>query len=174
MALDDDLLQRFYDGDLTPDEERSVRAQVSLDPGAQRRLSELATLHELMQAPLLGAVSGLDGDALFARIQADIAQQKQLGFGDRLRVLSGEWFEHKRGVLLPAAASLAAAAAALIILLVPREAQQPSGGEPALAQLHGTSIENVDFGQSTGTVFAVDNEGVSAAVVWISDDEEAP
>ncbi|HEX6242790.1 MAG TPA: hypothetical protein VFZ61_17880 [Polyangiales bacterium] len=174
MALDDDLLQRYYDGDLSPDEERSVSAEIAKDTGAQRRLSELAALHELMQAPLIEAAAGLDGDALFARIQADIKQQQQLGFGERLRVLSGEWFEHKRGVLVPAAASLAAAAAALIILLVPREARQPAGGEPLLAQLHGTRIENVDFGQSTGTVFEVDNEGVSAAVVWISDDEEGP
>jgi len=174
MALDDDLLQRYYDGDLTPDEERSVRTEVAKDQSAQRRLSELATLHELMQAPVLEAARGLDSDALFARIQAGIKQEQRLGFGERLRVLSGEWFEHKRGVLVPAAASLAAAAAALIILLVPREAKQPVGGEPMLAQLHGTSIENVDFGQSTGTVFEVDNEGVSAAVVWISDDEEGP
>lgn len=173
MALDDDLLQRYHDGDLTPDEELSVRAEVAKSPSAQRRLSELAALHEMMQAPLLEAAQGLDSDALFARIQAGIQQQQRAGFGERLRVLSGEWFEHKRGVLLPAAASLAAAAAALIILLVPREAKQPVGGEP-LAQLHGTRIENVDFGQSTGTVFEVDNQGVSAAVVWISDDEEGP
>lgn len=174
MALDDDLLQRYYDGDLTPDEERGVRAEVAKSPSAQERLAELAALHELMQAPVLEAAQGLDGDALFARIQAGIQAQQQLGFGERLRVLSGEWFEHKRGVLVPAAASLAAAAAALIILLVPREAKQPAGGEPMLAALHGTRVENVDFGQSTGTVFEVDNEGVSAAVVWIADDEEAP
>jgi hypothetical protein len=129
-----------------------------------------------MRAPVLEATSGLDSDALFARIEAGVRQQKALGFGERLRLVGGEWYEHKRSVLLPAAASLAAAAAALVILLVPREARQPVGGEPGAttAQVHGTRVENVDFGQSTGTVFEVDNEGVSAAVVWISDEEETP
>jgi hypothetical protein len=180
MALDDDLLQRYYDGDLTPAEERSLRTQLSHDEGARRRLDELAQLSELMRAPVLEAASGLDSDALFARIELGIREQKALGFGERLRVVGGEWYEHKRSVLLPAAASLAAAAAVLVILLVPREAKQPTSGEPGAvatqggAKVHGTSVENVDFGQSTGTVFEVDNEGVSAAVVWISDDEEAP
>jgi len=174
MALDDDLLQRYYDGDLTRDEERSVRAELARSESAQQRLAQLAELTELMRGPVLEAAQGLDSDALFARIQGGIQRQEALGFGERLRLIGSEWYEHKRGVLVPAAASLAAAAAALIILLVPREAQQPENGGSMLAQLHGTSVENVDFGQSTGTVFAVDNEGVSAAVVWISDDEEAP
>lgn len=174
MALDDELLQRYYDGDLSPDEEGRVRAEVAQSESARRRLAELAQFSELMREPLLNAAQALDGDALFARIEGGIRQQQALGFGERLRLIGGEWLEHKRGVLLPAAASVVAAAAALIILLVPREANQPVNGEPVLAQLHGTSIENVDFGQSTGTVFEVDNEGVRAAVVWISDDEEGP
>ena len=174
MALDDDLLQRYYDGDLTRDEERSVSAELARSESAQQRLAQLAELTELMRAPVLEAAAGLDSDALFAGIQGGIQQQQALGFGERLRLVTGEWYEHKRGVLVPAAASLAAAAAALIILLVPREAHHPDNGATVLAELHGTSIENVDFGQSTGTVFAVDNQGVSAAVVWISDDEEGP
>jgi hypothetical protein len=176
MALDDDLLQRYYDGDLTPAEERNVRTELSHDAAARRRLDELAQLSELMRGPMLEAAGNLDSDALFAGIEAGIRQQKALGFGERLRLVGGEWYEHKRGVLLPAAASLAAAAAVLVLLLVPREAQQPDGVDPGalVAQVHGTRVENVDFGQSTGTVFEVDNEGVSAAVVWISDDEEAP
>jgi hypothetical protein len=174
MALDDDLLQRYYDGDLTPEEERSVSAALAQSESGQRRLDQLVQLTELLRAPVLEAAEGLDSDALFARIEGGVQRQQALGFGERLRLLGSEWFEHKRSVLVPAAASLAAAAAALIILLVPREARHPQDGEPVLAQLHGSRIENVDFGQSTGTVFEVDNQGVSAAVVWIADDEETP
>lgn len=174
MALDDDLLQRYYDGDLSQAEERSVRSELAQNAGARRRLDELGKLSELMRGPMFEAARELDSDALFARIEAGIQQQKALGFGERLRVLGSEWFEHKRGVLVPAAASLAAAAAVLTIMLVPREARHTDQSAAALQPIHGTRVENVDFGQSTGTVFEVDNEGVSAAVVWISDDEEEP
>jgi hypothetical protein len=174
MALDDDLLQRYYDGDLSLSEERDVRTQLAESPSARRRLDELARLSELMRAPMLEVARGLDSDALFARIERDIQTQKALGFGERLRLLGSEWFEHKRGVLVPAAASLAAAAAVLTIVLVPREGQRSDEPAAVLSAIHGTRVENVDFGQSTGTVFEVDNEGVTAAVVWISDDEEEP
>jgi anti-sigma factor RsiW len=123
MALDDDLLQRYFDGELSPVEERSVRGQVEGDAAAQARLRELAKLSEL----------------------------------------------------IPTVASLAVAAAALVVLLVPHETSEKLATVPAPAAVqtvHGSRVENVDFGKSTGTVFEVDNEGVSAAVVWIADDEE--
>jgi hypothetical protein len=174
MALDDDRLQRYYDGDLSLTEERSVRDELAQNPSARRRLDELSQLSELMRAPVLEAAGKLNSDALFARIEADIRTQQALGFGERLRLLGSEWFEHKRGVVLPAAASLAAAAAVLTILLVPREGRSPDQPAMVLQEVHGTRVENVDFGQSTGTVFEVESQGVTAAVVWISDDEEEP
>jgi hypothetical protein len=46
----------------------------------------------------------------------------------------------------------------------------PSG----ISAVHGTRIENVDFGSNTGTVFEIEDHGRAVAVVWISEDEEAP
>jgi hypothetical protein len=180
MALDDDTLQRLYDGALSPDEERSVRAQVKTSASAQMRLEELSRLSDLMRGTLLASAREVDADALFRSIEAGIQKDEALGLGARLRVLGAEWFEHKRGVVVPALASLAVAAAALLTFLTPHETVDPGGampsdGSPLAALVHGSSIENVDFGQSTGTVFEVESEGVRAAVVWIAeDDEEAP
>jgi anti-sigma factor RsiW len=180
MALDDDTLQRFYDGALSPDEERSVRAQVETNPGAQARLAELARFSDLMRGPLLAHAGELDSDALFRSIETGIAQDQALGLGARLRVLGSEWLEHKKSVIVPALASVAVAAAALLTFLAPhgtvdRDVVLPEDSAPLAALVHGSSIENVDFGQSTGTVFEVESDGVRAAVVWIAeDDEEAP
>lgn len=176
MALDDDTLQRYFDGELAPVEERSVRGEVEQSPAAQARLRQLAELSELVRLAVAQSTQGLDADSLFAGIQTDVRKQAQLGFGERFKLITGEWAEHKKGMLIPTVASLAVAAAALVVLLVPhgtseRLATLPSPSAPAQA-VHGSRVENVDFGKSTGTVFEVDNEGVSAAVVWIADDEE--
>jgi anti-sigma factor RsiW len=182
MALDDDLLQRYFDGDLPPDERRRVRAEVANDASAQKRLAELARLSELLREPFRNAAREVDADRMFANIERGIREQKARGFGERLRVITSEWTEHRKGVLVPTIASMAVAAAALVVLLSPRHARdlsarapsQPSPPVAIAALVHGSSVENVDFGESTGTVFEVENEGVRAAVVWIADDEEAP
>jgi anti-sigma factor RsiW len=180
MALDDDTLQRYFDGELSPVEERTVRGQVEGDAAAQARLRELAKLSELVRIAVAQSTAGLDADALFAGIQSDVRKQEQLGFGERFKLHSSEWVQHKKGVLIPTIASLAVAAAALVVLLVPHETSEKlatvpvpaSQTAPGVQTVHGSRVENVDFGKSTGTVFEVDNEGVSAAVVWIADDEE--
>jgi hypothetical protein len=178
MHLDDDTLQRYFDGELPAREAQAVQKQVEQSPEAQRRLRELARLGDLIRLSAAEAARDLDSNALFSRIEAGIREQKQLGFGERLRVLGSEWSEHRRGVLVPMLGAAAAAAAALVIVLVPRHAAEPSVGlkpaapELAIAMTHGSRIENVDFGSNTGTVFEIDNQGVAAAVVWIADDEE--
>jgi anti-sigma factor RsiW len=180
MHLDDDTLQRYFDGELPMQQAQAVQKHVEQSPEAQRRLRELARLGDLIRLAAAEAAHSVDSDALFSRVEAQIQEQKQLGFGERLRLLSSEWSEHRRGVLVPMLGAAAAAAAALAIVLVPRQAAEPSAGarpaaeQAGVALAHGSRIENVDFGSNTGTVFEVDNQGVAAAVVWIADDEEEP
>ena len=183
--IDDDTLQRFYDGDLSPLEEHSVHAQLDADPDAQRRLAELGRLTELMREATEQLGQSVDSAALFAAIESKLAEPDKLGFGPRLRVVAAEWAEHKRATLAPIAAAVAVAAASLIAVVKSngpaapeafRHAEHRAGpvaAEP-LAAVHGSRVENVDFGSSTGTVFEIDNQGVAVAVVWITDDEEAP
>jgi anti-sigma factor RsiW len=175
MALDDDTLQRYHDGELPAAEARAVQREVEQSPEAQRRLRELTALGDLIRLSLADGARALDSNALFARIEAGIREQQRLGFGERLRVLSSKWSEHRRGMLVPMLGAAAAAAAALIIVLVPRDAHEPSAppGAPLSGEVaHGSRVETVDFGTNTGTAFEIDNQGVSAAVVWIADDEE--
>ncbi|HEY6878091.1 MAG TPA: hypothetical protein VI299_08720 [Polyangiales bacterium] len=184
--LDDDTLQRFYDGDLSPLEEHRVQACIEADPQLQDRLAELAQLTEVMRRGTRALGQGLDSQALFAAIEGELEKPSRVGLGARLRVVSSEWTEHRRSALVAIGGATAVAAATLLavlrpeqhapshdgsLVLAPGEEQQPIvpyASEP----VHGSSVENVDFGANTGTVFELDNEGVAVAVVWISDDEE--
>ncbi|HEX5657809.1 MAG TPA: hypothetical protein VFX59_11470 [Polyangiales bacterium] len=186
LALDDDLLQRFYDGDLTPLEEHGVQAQIEADPAAQRRLAELGRMTELLREGTAELGGKLESNALFAAIERELQQPSRVPTRTRLRVLSSEWLQHRRGTVVYLAGTAALAAATLLAVLRPStQVTDDNGGlvlapgeerapvvptEEAIA-LHGSSVEDVDFGANTGTVFELDNEGVAVAVVWISDDE---
>jgi anti-sigma factor RsiW len=183
--IDDDTLQRFYDGDLSPLEEHGVQARIEADPAAQQRLAELGRLTELIREGAEELGESVRSSALFAAIEAKLAEPDQVAFGARLRVLGGEWLEHRRASLFPLLAATAVAAVTLMIVIRPSSqlpetsgaatpsAQQAAPVAPAqVAEVHGSSVEDVDFGASTGTVFEIDNEGVAVAVVWITDDDE--
>lgn len=189
--LDDDTLQRYYDGDLSPLEERVVRARIDADPDAQMRLARLERLSDILGIAAEEMGSGLDSASLFAGIEASLKKEPQPGMGERLRVIAGEWSEHKRGVVISLGAAAAIAAAALLVVVDrgptddsqarsaprPREERKERLAEaapnvPAAEPVHGSQIENVDFGKNTGTVFEIENAGVKTAVVWIADEEE--
>ena len=171
--LDDETLQRYYDGELSPVEERSVRARVEKDPEAQAELAQLARLSEMMQTAAEEMGSGLDADGMFAAIEQ----------GERFRVIRSEWVEHKKGVVVPLVAATAVAAAALFTVAgpAPKDETTFAGNDqppvtvkpqPPAPQVHGTQVEDVDFGSNTGTVFQIESKGIATAVVWIADEEE--
>jgi hypothetical protein len=185
MQLDDETLQRYYDGDLSPVEERVVRTRIESDPDAQKRLRELEKLSALMRIGAEEMASGLDSDALFARIEQGIEKHESVGLGERLRVISGEWLSHRRQVVLPMMAAAAAAAIAVVTLTArdagdedlarsaaKRERVRLAQVEAPATKVQGSRVENVDFGTNTGTVFEIESAGVMTAVVWIADEEE--
>jgi hypothetical protein len=182
--LDDDTLQRYYDGDLSPVEERAVRARVESDASAQARLRELEKLSDMLRMAADEMGQGLDSSALFAGIQADLKKDQAPGAGAKLRVIREEWSEHRRGAVIGLGFAAAVAAAALLALLTPAPSMDEVARStkprektmlaeaPSVETPKGSSVENVDFGGNTGTVFEIENEGVKTAVVWISDEDE--
>lgn len=184
--LDNDTLQRYFDGELSPVEERTVRARVEADPEAQAELAQMARLGELMQTAAEEMGGELDSDALFARVEAGIQKQEAAGFGERFQVITSEWVEHKKGVVVPILGATAVAAAALLTVSAPggtgRDPELASQGTPVAGtepgaptpppEVHGSEVEDVDFGANTGTVFTVDSQGIATAVVWIADDAD--
>lgn len=196
-GIDDDLLQRYYDGELSPVEERSVRARVDADPQAQKKLKQLARLSEALRDMADEVAGDLDGDALFEGIEQGLGGTGS-GAPARFEVIRNEWVDHKKKAWVPLAVASAVAAAAVVTVLGPaRDAgepdshlaeqtperpteapgmppdpgAQPEAGTIEILAAQGSHVEDVDFGDNAGTVFEIETRGISAAVVWIADDE---
>lgn len=197
-ALADEKLQQYFDGELSIEETSEIRAMLEAEdvegsPELNAVRGELATLgrlHDLVNIAAEANSADLDGDSIFQEISEGIAQ------GGGLRVIRGGAEESRSQgmeawkVALPLGA-VAIAAAVLFAILGPGArdegpvAEQALDGGEVLIEIddehsepmvhveapHGSEVEEVDFGENTGTVFAVEGEaGEPIAVVWISDE----
>jgi anti-sigma factor RsiW len=177
-----ELLSRFIDDELEPAELREVEGLLERDPHAATHVEGLLAMRGLVAEAHEAQLPAIDADALFAGIERELAistgARPAQAAPQTAPVVSLDARRRQRRAVVPVLASLAAAAAALLVFLGPRAARDVASDTPQ-AQLgatpgpSGSQIDDVDFGGSTGTVFEIDNEGVSAAVVWISDDEES-
>ena len=70
---EDDKLQMFFDGELAPEEEATVRRSLEASPEGVAQLREWEQLRNAMKSVSAEWAGDLDSDALFARIEADIA-----------------------------------------------------------------------------------------------------
>ena len=195
--LQDDLLQRYSDNELSELESESVRQRLTSDDEA--KLRGLDRLHEMVSVAAEHMGEGLDTEALFSRVSAGIKEEQRLGRGPELQVVPGTSKKKDTSSFWIATAGIIAAAATLILVLSPDAAEPPSAAAPtvvieeeesasiiveesaemlaavAIEPPAGSEVEDVDFGPSTGTVFAVEGEaGEPIAVVWINDEEQNP
>lgn len=182
-SVDDDLLQRFHDGDTSDAESTEVRARLAEseeDRVALSRLEKLSALFaEVAERDVRDASTELD--ALYARVRAKTAAPRPAAVVDlaaRRRARARTW--------VPVLA-LAAAAAVLLVFL-----QTGPVGTPTFPAPHvpgptpppthvatpvevGSRVLDADFGAGAGTFFQVNGgEGARVAVVWLDDDGTTP
>jgi hypothetical protein len=188
--LDDDVLQRYFDGELSELEQESVKQRLSAHD--EHVLRGLSRLHDMMVASAEEAGRDVDSNALFTRISRGVEEERRLGRGPELTVVPGTVRVKDRSTFWVVSAAVVAAAATLLLVLSPRattpdeDLTATTGStegsvtvveeEPAVTAMieapPGTEVEEVDFGTSTGTVFAVEGPaGQPLAVVWINDEE---
>lgn len=183
----DELLQRFFDGDLRDAQASEVQGHI--DGCAQCAASHrsLVVLSEMFRVAAEEAGAGVDFEALYRRVE-DGAHTANVSFIDQVKVRVSELIEHQQQLWMPAAGSLAVAAAVLLAMNVdglvgnppppvadgPKVVKPPPPEPPAMhASMIPTEIVAIDFGSNTGTVFQIDvADGVSTAVVWINDEVE--
>jgi hypothetical protein len=195
--LEDDLLQRYSDGDLSDAEAKDLATRIEKSDVEQRRVKSLAQVGDFVRLRADDVSDDLDPNALFSRIEAALddeeeeAPEPEVSRGG-LRVIEGgaepasarparpeSW-----KILMPAAALLAAAAV-LIAILNAEPAETPEdvavtthveeGTVTVVEAPHGSEVVEVDFGENTGTVFEVEGStGEPIAVVWISDEVIEP
>jgi len=150
--IEEELLQRYFDGDLVADEADKVASHLGECEACAGRLRSLQALRVGVGVLAEESARDVDFDALFGRIQRGIDESAPRGVHVRGR---------PRRIWLPAIGVLAAAAALMMFL---------RGGPPPSSS---TEIEEVAFGEWGGTVFEVAlADGASTKVVWINDDYE--
>jgi hypothetical protein len=194
--LADDKLQQYFDGELPEEEMSEVRAILEESDEAQARLDALSRLHEFVNLAADADAEGLDGDAMFETISVGMKT------GQSLYLIKGGEVESRKPpkaaepwrFVVPAVA-VAIAAAVLFAIIGPgqgndddnvaeEQTEEVEEGPTVIIEEehsepmvhveppHGTEVVEVDFGDNTGTVFAVEGEvGEPIAVVWISDEE---
>lgn len=189
MSIDPRELMRYYDGDLSSEEERKLEHALENDEAAREHLLATRQVGEAVRAWAERRSAGqqdLVGDVM-ARV--DGARPARAGSGIRSLPRA-----------LPIAASALAVAAAIAVFagtrrpspaghdeavpaapqniivrssaeLAPRAAEtgQPVRASKAASFSPAVSIEAVDFGDSHGSIFVLSSETYDTPVVWLSE-----
>jgi hypothetical protein len=131
---EDELLMRYFDGELAGEQLAEVEARLQRDPDFAARLTALGNLQRAVMASAEHAGEGVDFDALFGRIEARVAQDAQDEAAQATPLPSGglgqwlrELLQHPAQLFVPAA-GLAAAAA--VIFVVARSGPDAGGTGP--------------------------------------------
>ena len=178
-----ELLERYHDGELNESQRRSVEAVLAESPDAKGSLDRLERLGDLLRVMHEEEAADVSFDGFEQRVLNSLDKGEQPGFGERMRVWLGEFFEHRKPVWIPAAAVTAAAACVVLVLAIAAPTQTPYGTGPmtdegfvareyANDQLPtwGSSIVSVNFGSGSGfTTSVVNDRGEALGVVWINE-----
>lgn len=178
---EDEQLLLLFDGELAPEEEAKVRRRIEGSAEGVAQLQAWGRLRAAMQEASTDWTREIDSDALFARIEAEIAdterpvdssgspqaEEAPVEPPTPLRVVPGR---RERRIWAAVGTGLAAAAAVLFVVL-----SRPSRPAPQdVSAVRGSEVVEVDFGTNTGTIFEVQGgAGESLAVVWIDEEEVA-
>lgn len=178
--LDDDKLQRFVDHELTEGEMRVVGRDVERSEFEQARVKQYARLGDLLREDAEYVAADFDADGLFDKIAAGVEADKS----PRLELKKTQT-RQRTGAVIGVAIAMAAAVTIAFMLRPPAPgpiAEHPMDDprqvvvENDTPIIHvdppqGSSVERVDWGANTGTVFEVEGDaGQPLAVVWIAED----
>jgi hypothetical protein len=191
--LQDEKISQYFDGELPEDEASEVRALLERDVASKQKLEGLAHLRGLIRLAAEDMAADVDSDELFSQITSGVERDQKEG-GRGLTAIEGG--KRIRGgvegwrIAVPITVGLAAAAAILFVIWAQGEGREDytdrrglGHEQEGIVEIHhdessfllveapqGTEVEEVDFGDNTGTVFAVEGEaGEPIAVVWIDD-----
>ncbi|MGD8317781.1 MAG: hypothetical protein PVH21_04885 [Myxococcales bacterium] len=178
----DEQLLLLFDGELSAEEEAAVRRELENSAEGAAELRAWGQLRSAMREVSDDWAGRIDSNALFARIEAEIAAS------DASHESPGSAAEPEDAAVTPpiplhavpgrrerriwAAVATGLAAAAAVTLAVVSWPSKPA--PPQASTVRGTEVVAVDFGANTGTIFEVEGgAGESLAVVWIDEEEVA-
>lgn len=187
--VQEELLHRYFDGEVGAREAERVRAHVDACADCAARIASLSKLHRMLAVAADDLRDEVHSEALYARVAAGARAAPAPGLGERLRLWWDDLLEplQPRGVRVPLMVAALGVAAAVVVALRPPPrpearpspgtavaVKEPSGPAPApaplLARVVASEIVTVDSGLNPATIFPVEvGEGVSTPVVWIEE-----
>jgi anti-sigma factor RsiW len=186
-GFDPEVVHRYFDGDLSPEEAEEAEAFLASSAEAQALLEHIAQSRSLLRSAAgewEAQLSAAQSDALFDRITAGIDRAEPSAGATRPTRSDAprqrpalEVIEGGRGRVFAGLGVALAAAAAVAFAVIggPGTPAVPGGGASVASHVLGSEVIEVDFGRNTGTLFNVEGSaGQPLAVVWISDQVEKP
>ena len=171
---DEDLLLRYFDGDLPAGEARGVEERVAADASAREQLEGLAELQGVVRAHYDAEADDADGRLadLWRNISAGMERPKPSLLG-AVRAWLGSW----KGYTLAGLAG-AAAGALLVLGFLPAKIVVAPVVLPAAQNdvAQDAEVESLEVAGGTGTVFHIPGGANEAAttVIWVTPDIPTP
>ncbi len=176
--LTDKMLERYYDGELSPRQTKKVEAALAEQPESRHALDKLSKMSELIHLANQESVDAVSFDGFADQVTKGLARDQQLPLTERITVWLREIFAHRPTVWVPAAAVVGTGLAVMLALpftsappgTAPVEPAQPdiwiaSTLPPATGS---SSVDAVDYGTGSGMIYTVaDGRGATATVVWV-------
>jgi anti-sigma factor RsiW len=183
--VEEELLQRYFDGDLQGAPAASVSQHIATCEDCKKRHVALGELHKLIAMTMEHAAHGIDFERAFAEIERGTRERPAPSLLERLSVWWRDLIEQRPEQLWAPAMGAALAAGLLVFVLrdaapkeevaaapappkppvvvaapsVPTTVQQapsdPTSVPPAPPEMANTEIEQVDFGSNAGTVYEI-------------------
>jgi hypothetical protein len=192
--VEEELLQRYFDGDLQGAPADSVSQHIATCEDCQKRHLALGELHKLILMSAETAALDIDFERAFANIERGTRERPAPSLIERLSVWWRDLVEQRPEQLWAPALGAAMAVGLLMFVLrdggtddqpiaavppppppaptVVAEAPPPVP-EPPIVLAANTEVEQVDFGGHAGTVYEIAlADGKSTPVVWINDATE--
>jgi anti-sigma factor RsiW len=163
----EELLHRYFDGELNSSRARAVSLHLATCSGCAARHVSLCALRQAICESARDSAQSVDFEALFARIESGLHEGESAALPKRASAFRhSQTWQRKRRIWV-VSATLLAAAAALLVTAVGERIDFPP------AQSQSAEIEQVDFGDHSGTLFTIAlADGAYSNVVWIDDDVE--
>ncbi len=183
--LNEKLLARYYDGELSPRKAQKIEQLLRESPEHQEALKKMTQIGDLLRLANEENLESVSFDQLERQVAAGISQERNASLLERLTVWFSEFFSYRKVIWVPATVVAGATLAVLLVLPLstptPLEDKGPtsSGNDTWMASddttKGGSKIESVTFDDTADSkdskfeVSKIDGQNGSIGVVWIVD-----
>ncbi len=181
--LNQKLLERYYDGELSPGKARKVEQLLGESPEHQASLKKMTQMGDLLRQANEETLENVSFKHLEQRVAAGISKEEDAPLLEQLKVWTQEFFSYRKAVWVPTAVIAGVAIAVLSVLPLATSSQvepeTPIMSDPGTwmaadkTSKGGSKIESVTFddtekpSESKFKVSKVDGQNGSIGVVWI-------